>query len=1311
MQNISRFRLLFLLLSLVATLMIIFVVQCTDNSVNTTNTPSVDLSFKLSSPELSQMITSLRIVIYADDQVIIDDTVQVYEDQGYIFSDTLEVPVGSDRLFVVEALDATGNVLYRGEQLADVTSGIAITVQVTLDPQVSLLKLQPRFVEIDEGKAFTVDARIFNVKNLFDLTFRVYYDSTLLRYDSAVLSSGYNSGEMNFSATPIESNPSSVEIRMSHTDGTTLLVDTAGNATLAGFRFVARNIVSVMDSTYLQIDTVSMYASDEENPVVIEKPFIFDSCLVQIAEDTNWVPDTIPNIVQLLSPSDQATDVDTNILLTWQASDRATLYELAMSNNSFVWTTIATGLDSTSFLLEGLNFATTYYWRVQAHNNYGSADWSESWQFTTMPMPVDSISPAAIEDFLIADTAGTAVLLTWTAPGDDGNIGTADQYYVGSATSYSTLLEWTEVLLIPDVPIPQVAGTPESLWVTDLSRGFWYYFAIKSSDTAGNVSPISNIDSIYIPASITIVSFDVDYDSMGVGWKADWDDTHIAFRWSTTGYTGGPISYRIYVRDNNVNTDFIAIADVEHKGYLQYQIAKVTLPNQFDSDLSDAIQTPFSDSTVIEFTIAPYTSGGEGPLFTPYLSLSDSTPPVFEVAHTYGDADNIRGTSSLDDSISLDRTLEFCQKTNNPIFTFIEAGSDENYKLPETSINWTWNRDHSKDSAAYIRVPEGACGAGDLLAITIYDNSGNAGYDTLRLLPYINVTNPNAATSGFEAPQGDISWTFEYPAGTQYGSLLNYYLSLDNGVTFIDTVYEFTVNTIGSKVISLDDTLFSSQARIGLQNMSGGCIWLSEPFTLGGIRLTGPDTMVWAYEIAYDRGGTDSTAIPITWNSAGIENVKIWWRENTASSGLSYTSASIPNTGAYDFYPRNLGFNYNVQVGVMDADADGRPLDTLGWSISVMHDAITPDFPEGEDFLIGGQDTTISWTPSGSLSSNVLLQYSRDNGVNWSDIAITANDGAYRWAVPQNIPSYQFQIRFRDVHDLNTLAQINWLAMDGVEVLEPNGGEEWLVGDTQTIKWVVIDASGEDYLYLFYSLDNWVSDTQLIATGVVNDGSYFWTIPNTPTENASVLVYKPGSAAYAEPGIFDTSDSVFTIAGFTVNSPNGGETLEVGSNAEIKWETTGSIEAVDIYFGIEGWETIVLGVANTGSYTWVVPDYAGWEGWIMVTQASNTACNDLSDSWLSIAKLTVTSPTKNDIWYLDHEYYITWTSDGWEGSFKVELSTDAGANWETIDANVPSTSFLWYIPYTVPLSHECVIRVTTSDGALVAESDEYFEIQ
>src|SRR5690606_22993619 len=43
------------------------------------------------------------------------------------------------------------------------------------------------------------------------------------------------------------------------------------------------------------------------------------------------------------------------------------------------------GITATSATVTGLDFNTLYYWRVRATNTSGDSEWSETWNFTTLP--------------------------------------------------------------------------------------------------------------------------------------------------------------------------------------------------------------------------------------------------------------------------------------------------------------------------------------------------------------------------------------------------------------------------------------------------------------------------------------------------------------------------------------------------------------------------------------------------------------------------------------------------------------------------------------------------------------------------------------------------------------------------------------------------------------------------------------------------------------------------------------------------------------------------------------------------------------
>lgn len=84
---------------------------------------------------------------------------------------------------------------------------------------------------------------------------------------------------------------------------------------------------------------------------------------------------------------------------------------------------------------------------------------------------------------------------TWTAPGDDGNLGTAALYDL--RCSLDEGIDWDSWLELDGEPLPGPAGTAETCFVSlDVIEGTTYYFAIKTADEASNWSELSNIVKI-----------------------------------------------------------------------------------------------------------------------------------------------------------------------------------------------------------------------------------------------------------------------------------------------------------------------------------------------------------------------------------------------------------------------------------------------------------------------------------------------------------------------------------------------------------------------------------------------------------------------------------------------------------------------------------------------------------------------------------------------------------------------------------------------------------------------------------------------
>jgi hypothetical protein len=87
-----------------------------------------------------------------------------------------------------------------------------------------------------------------------------------------------------------------------------------------------------------------------------------------------------------------------------------------------------------------------------------------------------------------AHAQADTLVLVWTAPGDDANVGTASSYEMRMSTSPITSTNWDQAALISGLPSPRPSGARERITVNGLTKGTTYYFAIKSIDDAGNVS-------------------------------------------------------------------------------------------------------------------------------------------------------------------------------------------------------------------------------------------------------------------------------------------------------------------------------------------------------------------------------------------------------------------------------------------------------------------------------------------------------------------------------------------------------------------------------------------------------------------------------------------------------------------------------------------------------------------------------------------------------------------------------------------------------------------------------------------------------
>ncbi|MBU0984396.1 MAG: hypothetical protein KKA42_11035 [candidate division Zixibacteria bacterium] len=117
---------------------------------------------------------------------------------------------------------------------------------------------------------------------------------------------------------------------------------------------------------------------------------------------------------------------------------------------------------------------------------------------------VDVIAPDAVDDLsAVTGVDEGTIILTWTAPGEDGSVGTAASYEIKYSTGTISEGNFDAATTFCCPPTPVSAGTMQSTTLFGLTPGQVYFVALKTTDHSDNESPISNVVSAEAKTSIS----------------------------------------------------------------------------------------------------------------------------------------------------------------------------------------------------------------------------------------------------------------------------------------------------------------------------------------------------------------------------------------------------------------------------------------------------------------------------------------------------------------------------------------------------------------------------------------------------------------------------------------------------------------------------------------------------------------------------------------------------------------------------------------------------------------------------------------
>ena len=307
---------------------------------------------------------------------------------------------------------------------------------------------------------------------------------------------------------------------------------------------------------------------------------------------------------------------------------------------------------------------------------------------------------------------------------------------------------------------------------------------------------------------------------------------------------------------------------------------------------------------------------------------------------------------------------------------------------------------------------------------------------------------------------------------------------------------------------------------------------------------------------------------------------------------------------------------------------------------------------------------------------------------------------------------------------------------------------------TSSISWVQTAQAGTS-VKIETSLDGVTFRTASNGGGIasLNEGDELgWAIATADLNNdhgGDLIVGAPFANASVASGVRTQAGLVFMLPSttspppvnlpptVTVTAPNGGETLQVGQNFDIKWTASdpngdATIQKFEIRLSTDGGTNFnftiapnVVGTART--FTWTVPvGFNTTQGRIRViaTDAGSLTGQDDSNANFTItdvgATATLTSPNGGQTLRFGQQFTITWTVPaGVEGSIKgfdLSLSTDSGQTFPikiapSGDPAQPALgpavrSFAWTVPSICTTKARVAVVTTSITNARTSDTSD-----
>ncbi|MDD4938734.1 MAG: hypothetical protein PHI60_01055 [Candidatus Omnitrophica bacterium] len=592
------------------------------------------------------------------------------------------------------------------------------------------------------------------------------------------------------------------------------------------------------------------------------------------------------------------------------------------------------------------------------------------------------------------------------------------------------------------------------------------------------------------------------------------------------------------------------------------------------------------------------------------------------------------------------------------------------YPGTEGLNNLTWIVNESlKSEDCLIRVSDNRT-----LFNTLVRDTSNA---TFKIRPQINITQPTSnANITVNSVTTPIRWTY---TGTSLDKVNTYYAT-DGGINWTNIESSVDVENGTFYIWPQVPIVVTPNAKVKVNDSTNDLInGTSSQFNIiGSLRVISPNgNENW-------KVGSSHT---ISWTSTAVTNIQPYYSLNNGGNWTPIGDPVPAVNGSTTWTIENATSN-TALIRITDVSNEDAVKDQSNATFNVIA-VFNITHPENGDVAVAEEPYNITWTKQGTGVDWVTLEYSTDEGGNWSWVVpggnhSVANNGNYYWSsVNGSKLSETCKILIRDLNNANAsdTGYDVFMLRGNISVTRPQGDEEWNLSTIENVTWTKKGAIPT--VDIFYSADNGGNWTPVGTTITAGNLTWPWNITNSTSVTTQGKIKVADSALTNF--VYNISGGTFAIRGklnLTAPSASGIVMNYNGTNSyNIAWTKAGNINNVRLRYSTDGGSSYPNTINNTVNattgtpYNWTIPDSIGYNLSVNVTDVNNTDVYDTSNNLFAIkGSMLVLSPNGDESWVKGSTQQIRWRPTGsYPGNVKIEYYNNSASAWEEIGQTAAGT--------------------------------------